>query len=101
MKSQKKELTKDDILHLAKLSQLSLTDEEIVQIANQLNDTLDYVHNLNELDISSISSDTHVTNTKNVWRDDVIDTSRMYSQEDALKNALRKSNGYFVVKRIL
>ncbi len=101
MKQNKSKLTAEEILHLAKLSQLSLTDEEIKKIGNQLNETLNYVNNLNELDTSSISEEMHVTKTTNAMREDTVDTSRMFSQANALKNAANKKNGYFVVKRIL
>lgn len=97
----KQELAKQEVRHLARLSKLQLTDNELEKIGSQLNATIDYVHNLAELDTTHVSSETHVTKTANVWREDKIDTSQMFTQTQALKNAKNKKNGYFVVKRII
>lgn len=102
MKKNTHVLTKEDVLHLAELSSLVLTDEEINKLLGQLNETLDYVENLHELKTDAISSEaTHITKTTSVYSEDEVDTSRMLTQEQALQNAPSKKKHYFVVKRIL
>lgn len=96
-----KTLTKEDVQHLAKLVNLSLTDGEIDQIGEQLSDTLKYVENLDELDTSSVSGMSHTVDSTNVTFSDGKESNRTFSQEDALKNAKKKKDGFFIVDKIL
>lgn len=97
-----RDLTKDDVVHLAKLSKLELTDEELDKIESQLNETLAFVENLNELSTDDVPSENqHVTKTTNVYAEDEVETSAMLTQTQALQNAPQKKHNYFVVKRIL
>lgn len=96
-----KELTKDELLHLAKLANLELTDKEIDKYAKQLSETIDYVENLKELKTEDITLTSSTVNTTNVFFKDGEKNNRTFSQEEALSNATNKKNNYFVVKRIL
>lgn len=97
----KKILTKDDILHLAKLSKLQLSDEEIEKYWKQLEETVEYVNNLNELNTSKVEPTSQTTNLTNVTYEDGLENKQGLTQEEALQNAKNKKDGYFVVKRIL
>lgn len=99
MNKVKSELTKQDIEHLAKLSQLQLTDKELEKIGAQLNETLEFVANLLELSTSDKISTT--PKHENVWRDDEIDMDPVLTQEQALSNAKNTKDGYFVVGKVL
>lgn len=87
----KKQLTKEEILHLATLSKLQLTDAEIEKYETQIDETLDYVQNLSELDTSNVKETNQAVDLKNV------------EFEDGEKNerGLTNKKGYFSVKRIL
>jgi aspartyl-tRNA(Asn)/glutamyl-tRNA(Gln) amidotransferase subunit C len=97
----KKILNKDDILHLARLSKLQLTDEEIEKYWKQLEETVEYVDNLNELDTSKVEPTSQTTNLTNVTYEDGIENKQGLTQEEAMSNAKNKKDGYFVVKRIM
>lgn len=97
----KKTLTKEDVLHLAKLVNLKLSDEDIDQIQSQLSDTLDYVVNLDELDTSKIEGMSHSTSVKNVTFEDGTLSKRTFSQTEATENSKKKKEGYFVVDKII
>lgn len=102
MKKKSPDLSKENVIHLSKLSKLDLTDDEQKKILQQLNDTLHYVENLHELPTDSVSSKSaHVTKTTNVFSEDVVDKKRILPPDEALQNALVKKKNYFVVKRIL
>jgi len=101
MKGKTAELTKKDIEHLAGLSQLSLTDEELEKIGSQLNETLSYVSNLDDFDTTKVDASAHVSGKTNVFREDVVHEDRMLTQEQALANGKYTKNGYFVVKKII
>ncbi len=97
----KSKLTKEEILHLAKLSNLSLTDEEIEKYQKQLEETVEYVENLNELDTSKVEPTSQTTGLNDVFFADGEKNKRGLSQDEATKNAKNKKDGYFVVKRIM
>jgi aspartyl-tRNA(Asn)/glutamyl-tRNA(Gln) amidotransferase subunit C len=84
-------LKKKDILHLAKLANLQLSDEEVDKYLNQLEQTLEYVENLKELDTKNVIPTSHATQVENVYF------------EDGTKNerALHYENRKYTVKRIL
>lgn len=99
--AKKAQLTKDDILHIAKLANLTLSDEEVEKYMNQLSETIKYVENLDELDTSNVEPTSHSTNVTNVYFEDGKECTRMFSQEDALKNAKDTKKSQFVVNRIM
>lgn len=96
-----KELTKKELLHLAKLANLELTEKEIDKYAQQLSETIDYVENLKELKTGDIKLTASTVNTTNIFFKDGEKSNRTFSQEAALSNAKNKKDNYFVVKRIL
>lgn len=99
--SNKKILTKDDILHLAKLSKLKLTEDEIEKYWKQLEETVEFIKNLDELDTSNVVPTSQTTDMTNIGFTDGEGNKRNLNQEEATKNSENKKNGYFVVKRIM
>lgn len=97
----KKILLREEILHLAELSALHLKEEEINKYWKQLEETVEYVRNLEELDTKRLSATSHVTNLNNVFFNDGEEDSRQLTQNEALANAKNKKDGLFVVKRIM
>ncbi len=97
----KKRLSKEEILHLAKLTKLHLTDEEIEKLSEQFGETLDYVKNMDELDMANVEPTSQTTSLVNVMFDDGEKNTRGLTQDEALKNTKKKKNGMFVVDRIL
>lgn len=92
-------VTDKDVIHIAKLSRLSLTEEEIDMFKSQLNTILDYVELLNNLDTSKVEPTAHVIPLKNVMRDDILEPS-LY-QQDVLKNAPDATDKFFRVPKII
>lgn len=97
----KNKLTKEDILHLAKLSKLHLTDKEIEKYLNQLEETIEFVENLEELDTSNIQPTNSVVNLKNVTFQDGTPNKKGLDQKEALSNTKKSKDGKFVVGRIM
>jgi aspartyl-tRNA(Asn)/glutamyl-tRNA(Gln) amidotransferase subunit C len=93
-------LTRDDVLKLAQLSRLTLTDDEIERFRGELSNILEYVEKLNSVDVSGLEPTYQVTGLKNIMRkDQIIDYG--YKTEDLLKNAPAVKDGQFKVKRVL
>ena len=95
-------LTKDDILRIAKLANLEVTDEaEIKKYTEQLSETIQYVENLNELDTSKTKPSSHSIDLHNVFFEDGTKNERGLTQDQAIKNAQQHKNGRFIVPRIM
>lgn len=93
-------LSRDDVLKLAALSKLKLTDEEVERLRGELSEILDYVELLNSVDTSGLEPTYQVTGLKNVMRPDEV-KDYGYKTEDLLKNAPAVQDNQFKVKRVL
>ncbi len=71
--------------HVANLSRLALTDDELRLFQTQLSRILDYIGQLNELDTTDVPPLSHPLGLKNVFREDVVVPS--VPREEALANA--------------
>lgn len=93
-------LTREDVLKLAKLARLQLTDAEVSQFAEEISSILQYVEQLQSIDLTGYEPTYQVTGLKNVMRpDEVID----YGAKPAalLKNAPATEKGYIKVRRVI
>ena len=91
----------DIVDYVAALAKLNPRSEERDTLKKQLDETIKYISKLKEIDTSDVPLTSQVTGLKNVFREDVIDESRMFSQSEALKNAKRTHKGFFVIDAIL
>lgn len=67
------QISRDDVQHLAQLSSLQLTDDEADSLRADLDNIVNYIHQLSELDTTGVEPTYQVTDLENVWRDDVVD----------------------------
>lgn len=93
-----KQLSEDQVKHIAKLADLQLSEEEVQEFQKQLAETLDFIAHLNQIDTEKIPPTSQVSGNKNVFREDIVKPSQ--SQEETLANAKRKDKGYFVIEAI-
>ncbi len=93
-------LTRDDVLKLAKLSRLKLSEEEITKFQTELSEILGYVEMLDKVDVTGLEPTYQVTGLSNVTRQDEI---KQYQAKpaDLLKNAPATQDGQFKVKKVL
>ena len=89
----------EQIEHLAWLAKIELSDEEKKLFLNQLNSILEFFRKLDELDTSNVPPTYHVIELVNVFRDD--EPRSPLSQEEALRNAAYKKDGYFIAPKIV
>lgn len=94
------ELTREDVLKLARLARLNLTDEEAEAFRKELSDVLQYVALLDDVDVTGLEPTSQVTGLKNVMREDtVIDYG--ISPADLLRLAPKTQDGHIKVKRMI
>jgi aspartyl-tRNA(Asn)/glutamyl-tRNA(Gln) amidotransferase subunit C len=63
-------IEREQVLHVARLSRLRLSDEEIDTLTGELSSVLDHVDKLAEVDIEGVDPTSHVVPLENVLRDD-------------------------------
>lgn len=93
-------LTREDVLKLAKLARLQLSDDEIARFQDEISAILGYVEQLQEVDLTGLEPTYQVTGLKDVTRPDVIKEYGA-SSEDLFKNAPATEGGHLKVKRML
>lgn len=93
-------LSRNDVFKLARLSRISVTDEEADSLAEELSAILGYVEQLNDVDTNGLEPTNQVTGLTNVMRkDEVIDYG--YKPKDLLKNVPQVHQDLIKVKRMI
>jgi aspartyl-tRNA(Asn)/glutamyl-tRNA(Gln) amidotransferase subunit C len=63
-------IDRDQVLHVARLARLKLTDEEVERMAVELSAVLDHIEKIGELDLEGVEPTSHVVPVENVLRED-------------------------------
>ena len=88
-------ISRDEVLHVARLARLALTDEEVERLGTQLNAILEAVGKVGELDLEGVEATAHPLDLVNVWADD--EPRASLPVEEALANAPEREQGFFRV----
>jgi aspartyl-tRNA(Asn)/glutamyl-tRNA(Gln) amidotransferase subunit C len=88
-------ISRDEVLHVARLARLALSDEEIDRLGAQLNAILEAVGKVSELDLTDVEPTAHPLDLVNVWAED--EPQESLPVEDALANAPDREAGFFRV----
>jgi aspartyl-tRNA(Asn)/glutamyl-tRNA(Gln) amidotransferase subunit C len=86
-------ITRDEVLHVAKLARLELTDDEITRFQEQLSAILEAVSKVSELDLSDVPPTSHPLEIANAWDDDV--PRPCLPLDDVFANAPDRDDDYF------
>jgi aspartyl-tRNA(Asn)/glutamyl-tRNA(Gln) amidotransferase subunit C len=92
-------LNRKDVEHVALLSRLELSENELDKFTGQLDAILEYIDVLNQVDTSAVEPMAHVLELRNVMRPDMARPS--LPQKAALQNAPEAENGFFKVPKIV
>lgn len=100
-KSYMPRLSKDDVLKLARLARLKLNDQEIEAFQSEIGSILEYITQLEDVDLDDFQPTSQVTGLKNVMRPDTVKDYGA-SAEALLKNAPAiHDDGHIKVRRVL
>lgn len=97
----KKNLTTEDILHIAKLGNLTLNEKEIEIFKKQLSSVIGYIDKLQEVDTKDIDPSSQITGLTDILREDKVEEKRTLTSDQALANTKSKEGNLFKVKAIL
>ncbi len=90
-------VTKDDVLKVARLSRIAVSDDRLEAMADELTGIMGWIEQLNEVDIDGVEPMTSVIEVDMPKREDVITDGNIRDQ--VLANAPRSEDGFFVVPK--
>ncbi len=94
------DLTRDDILRLAHLARIELTDEDVTEFLGEFSAILQYVQLLDNVDTTGLLPTSQVTGLVDVTRPDTVITYG-YQPQDMLANVPTVTNGQIKVNRMV
>jgi aspartyl-tRNA(Asn)/glutamyl-tRNA(Gln) amidotransferase subunit C len=89
----------DEVRHIAQLSRLQLSEEELARFAEELGAILGYVNQLAEVNVEGVEPTAHAVATDNVFRAETVQESP--GVESALANAPERQDAFFRVPKVL
>lgn len=92
-------LSTDDVLKLARLSKLELSEEQLERFRRELETIVDYVELLQSADVSGLVPTSQVSGLSNVMRKDEV--QEYETPEELLKNAPSTEGRHIKTKRII
>ena len=63
-------IDREQVLHVARLARLRLTDDEVERMTGELSGILDHIEKIGELDLDDVAPTSHVVELENVLRPD-------------------------------
>ena len=92
-------VSKEEILHIAKLADLNIKEDEIDEYAKNLQDILNFVDVLNSVNTENVEESIGTVNNTNVFRKDEI--KEFEDMEALLENAPDKENNMFKIPKVI
>jgi aspartyl-tRNA(Asn)/glutamyl-tRNA(Gln) amidotransferase subunit C len=92
-------IDREQVLHVARLARLELSDDEVERMSSELSTILDHIEKISELDLEGVPPTTHVVEVANALRED--EPRPSLPREAILANAPRQADGFFEVLAVL
>jgi aspartyl-tRNA(Asn)/glutamyl-tRNA(Gln) amidotransferase subunit C len=86
-------ISREEVLHVAKLAYLELSEEEVARFQEQLSAILDAVSKVAELDLSDVPPTSHPLEIANAWRED--EARPCLPLDEVFANAPDREDGFF------
>ena len=93
------EFDKKSLLKLGKLARISISDDKLINLSQDLNSILEFVDQLKEIRTDQVDPTSNSLNQKLEVRDDKVENKN--STEDVLENAPEKEMNFFVVPKVI
>lgn len=94
-------LTREEVLKLARLARLRLSDDEVDQYTKELSTIIDYFELLDKADIAGLEPTSQVTGLVNQFREDEVVENQSASPDELLKRVPETDGRYIKVKRMI
>ncbi len=93
------QINREEIIHIAKLANLSLTDEEIDKYTNDMEEILTFANTVNNVNTDNIDELASLEENYNVFRKDEV--KAFGNREELLKNAPSQEDGMFKIPKVI
>jgi aspartyl-tRNA(Asn)/glutamyl-tRNA(Gln) amidotransferase subunit C len=87
------EISKDEVLHVARLARLELTDDEVTRFQGQLSAILEAVSKVSELDLADVPPTAHPLEIANAWAED--EPRPCLDRDEVFANAPDRDDDFF------
>jgi len=91
-------LSKSEVIKIAKLARLSLTAAEISKFQKELSDILNFIEQLKTIDTANVKPTSQITGLENIERKDEVNYN--FTREEILASALEQAEGHLKVKNV-
>ncbi|MBQ3145475.1 MAG: Asp-tRNA(Asn)/Glu-tRNA(Gln) amidotransferase subunit GatC [Clostridia bacterium] len=92
-------VSKEEILHIAKLADLKIEENEIDEYAKNLEDILNFAQIINSVDTENVKESIGTLNNVNVFRKDEV--KEFEDKEALLQNATEQEDGMFRIPKVI
>ena len=92
-------LSRDEVLHIARLARIGLSESEITRLSEQLSHLLEHFETLQQVDTTGVAPTAQPIDLQSVMRDDEVAPS--FPSDDILANAPRREGDCFKVRAVL
>jgi aspartyl-tRNA(Asn)/glutamyl-tRNA(Gln) amidotransferase subunit C len=86
-------ISKEEVLHVARLARLELSDDEVAKFQEQLSDILEAVSKVAELDLADVPPTSHPLEIANAWAED--EPHECLPLDDVFANAPDRDDDFF------
>ena len=86
-------ISKEEVLHVARLARLELTDEEVGKFQGQLSDILEAVSKVSQLDLADVPPTAHPLEIANAWAED--EPHECLTLDEVFANAPDREDDHF------
>ncbi|MGB6085389.1 Asp-tRNA(Asn)/Glu-tRNA(Gln) amidotransferase subunit GatC [Parvibaculum sp.] len=87
------------VRHIARLARIAVRDDELEALAKEISGILDWVEQLNEVDVTGVEPMTSAVAISMKMRDDVVTEPNL--QKEVTQNAPGAEDGFFVVPKVV
>ena len=94
-------MLKEELEVTAFLARLNIKEEEKEKYLAEINAMFDYIEILQEPDVASLKPTTHVTELRNVWRDDVVKPCAKGAINQMLKGSPAIEGTFYKVRKVI
>lgn len=92
-------ISKDEVKHIAELARIGVSEEEIEKFSADLSSILDWIKQLEEVDIAGVEAISHITGLDNITR---TDKTEEFDNASGIKKLFpEEKGGYDKVKSVL
>ncbi len=93
------EISREEIIHIAKLANLKLTEEEIEKTVYNMKDILNFANTVNNVNTDNVDESISATKNYNVFRKDEV--KEFGNRDILLSNAPEQEDGMFKIPKVI